>query len=147
MPVCTHVHCAWIQKVTSFLKNCFQTTRIANVCQECSAKRLDFSSFYLWSGLHFQSLPGVNGQLVWMKQANSNVFWQQSQELYLKHVLKSTFSIGFLKQYTKVNILEKHEKIPNILTDFFLPAKINYVDNYDVEVLPAIFFYFQKHYS
>lgn len=57
-----------------------------------------------------QSLPGVDDQLVWMKQANSNVFWQQSQELYLKLVLKSTFSIGFLKQYTKVNTLKNMKK-------------------------------------
>lgn len=35
----------------------------------------------------------------------------------IKLVLKSTFSIGFLKQYTKANTLKNILKIPNILTD------------------------------
>lgn len=57
-----------------------------------------------------QSLPWVYDKLVWMKYANSNVFWQRSPEFYLKLVLKSTFSIGFLKQYTKANVLKNMKK-------------------------------------
>lgn len=59
-----HAHVCMIMKENLFLKKSFQTTNIANVCQQFPANRLGFFPVIYYQACSCQSLRRVDDQLV-----------------------------------------------------------------------------------
>lgn len=93
-----------LKKIVSDYQNC-----------KCLSRMLEFPPFCLWSDL-FLPKSALRAWSISLNEISKFKRFLTSQEFYLKIVFKSTFSTGFLKQYTKVNILKNTEKILNILT-------------------------------